>query len=179
MLTSTFSVNYSAFRLISSWPDNQARKCVLLLCRAITDISKSYWLHKHNVTRSLASRSEEEMYHFLICTSIMHILYSFPWVRHAVFQDKDTKLPYRPPRSVTGTFSLSSFFFLSFFFALHSLCVIGHLLFVKLYVLCFVWAWCVILCDMCICMLWLTVVPLPPDKNPFAVQINNNNNKRN
>jgi type IV secretory pathway component VirB8 len=36
-------------------------------------------------------------------------------------------------------------------------------------------AWCVILCDMCICVLCLTVVSLVPVKNPFAVQLNNNN----
>jgi type IV secretory pathway component VirB8 len=33
-----------------------------------------------------------------------------------------------------------------------------------------------VLCDMCICVLCLIVVPLPPGKNPFVVQINNNNN---
>jgi hypothetical protein len=31
------------------------------------------------------------------------------------------------------------------------------------------------LCDMCICVLYLIVVSLPPGKNSFAVQINNNN----
>jgi hypothetical protein len=31
-------------------------------------------------------------------------------------------------------------------------------------------------CEMCIFVLCLTVVPLPPGKNPFAVQLNNNNN---
>jgi hypothetical protein len=28
-----------------------------------------------------------------------------------------------------------------------------------------------------VCVLCLTVVPLPPAENPFAVKINNNNNK--
>jgi hypothetical protein len=32
----------------------------------------------------------------------------------------------------------------------------------------------VIVCVMCIFVLGLNVVPLPPDKNPFAVQLNNN-----
>jgi hypothetical protein len=44
-------------------------------------------------------------------------------------------------------------------------------------VLCFVWAWCVTLSDMCNCVLFLiilVVVPLPSGKNPFAVQLNNN-----
>jgi hypothetical protein len=36
--------------------------------------------------------------------------------------------------------------------------------------------WCVVLCDTCICVLCLIVVPLPPSKNPFAVQLNNNYN---
>jgi hypothetical protein len=42
---------------------------------------------------------------------------------------------------------------------------------------------CVVLCtlvsfDHCvICVVCLIVVPLPPDENPFAVKINNNNNK--
>jgi hypothetical protein len=41
--------------------------------------------------------------------------------------------------------------------------------------------WCVlfelgvILCDMCIFVLCLIVVPLPQGKTPFAVQLNNNN----
>jgi hypothetical protein len=35
----------------------------------------------------------------------------------------------------------------------------------------------VILCDVCICLLCLIVLPLPPGKNPFAVKINNNYNK--
>jgi hypothetical protein len=36
--------------------------------------------------------------------------------------------------------------------------------------------WCVILCDTSICTLCLIVVPLPPRKNPFAVEADNNNN---
>jgi hypothetical protein len=39
----------------------------------------------------------------------------------------------------------------------------------------FALAWCV-LYDMCICVLCLIVVPLPPGIKLFAVQINNNNN---
>jgi hypothetical protein len=35
--------------------------------------------------------------------------------------------------------------------------------------------WCVIWRDMCIFVSCLIVVTLPPAKNPFAVQINNNN----
>jgi hypothetical protein len=35
----------------------------------------------------------------------------------------------------------------------------------------------VLFCVKCvICLLYLIVVPLPPDKNPFAVKINNSNN---
>jgi hypothetical protein len=34
-----------------------------------------------------------------------------------------------------------------------------------------------ILYDMCIRVLCLIIVPLPPGKTPFAAQINNNNNK--
>jgi hypothetical protein len=37
---------------------------------------------------------------------------------------------------------------------------------------------CVILCDMGICVLCLIVVPLPQGKNPFAVQLHNNNKER-
>jgi hypothetical protein len=43
-------------------------------------------------------------------------------------------------------------------------------------VLFFVSVWCVILCDVFICAFCLIAVSLPPDKNPFAVLINNNNN---
>jgi hypothetical protein len=34
---------------------------------------------------------------------------------------------------------------------------------------------CVILCDVYFCLLCLIVVPLPPGKTPFGVQLNNNN----
>jgi hypothetical protein len=34
-------------------------------------------------------------------------------------------------------------------------------------------AWCVILCDMCSCVLCLNAVPLPPGKTPSAVQLSN------
>jgi hypothetical protein len=37
----------------------------------------------------------------------------------------------------------------------------------------------VILCDMCIHVLYLTVLSLPPGKNPLTVQLNNNNNNNN
>jgi hypothetical protein len=30
----------------------------------------------------------------------------------------------------------------------------------------------VILCDVCVCVLCLILVPLPPGENPFAVKIN-------
>jgi hypothetical protein len=36
-------------------------------------------------------------------------------------------------------------------------------------VLCFVWEWCVILCDICICVLCLIIVTPTPGENPFAV----------
>jgi hypothetical protein len=35
------------------------------------------------------------------------------------------------------------------------------------------------MCDMCICVLCLIVIPLPNDENLFAVQINNINNNNN
>jgi hypothetical protein len=38
--------------------------------------------------------------------------------------------------------------------------------------LCVFLTWCVILCDMCVCVLCLIATPLPPGKNPFAVQLN-------
>jgi hypothetical protein len=47
-------------------------------------------------------------------------------------------------------------------------------LLVYLFVLCYVSEWCAILCDMCICVLGLVVVALPPVKTPFAVQLRNN-----
>jgi hypothetical protein len=43
---------------------------------------------------------------------------------------------------------------------------------VYLCLLCFVWVWC----DICIFVLCLIVVPLPPGKNLIAIQLNNNNN---
>jgi hypothetical protein len=51
--------------------------------------------------------------------------------------------------------------------------------FVVCYVLCFVLARGVTLCDVCICEWCPIVVPLPQVKNRFTVKINNNNNKRN
>jgi hypothetical protein len=37
----------------------------------------------------------------------------------------------------------------------------------------------VILCGVYLSMLCLIIVPLPPDKNPFEVRLNNNNNNNN
>jgi hypothetical protein len=58
-----------------------------------------------------------------------------------------------------------------------------------IFILCRVFILCVVLCTvfrlidvlfcvMCVvCVLCLIVVPLPPGETPFAVKINNNNNK--
>jgi hypothetical protein len=54
----------------------------------------------------------------------------------------DISQPHRPPRPVTGNRFT--------FYVLHSLCVMCLLLFLLLCVMRFVWAWCVILCNMCI-----------------------------
>jgi hypothetical protein len=64
------------------------------------------------------------------------------------------------PKGPHGTCYTDSFTFLTF-----------------IAVFCFVWAWCVILFDVCICGLCVIVVPLPPGNAPFAVQTNNNKNK--
>jgi hypothetical protein len=53
---------------------------------------------------------------------------------------------------------------------------VGCLLYVLFCVLCFVDR-CVILCDCVITVLCLNVVPLALGENPYAVNINNNNNK--
>jgi hypothetical protein len=38
----------------------------------------------------------------------------------------------------------------------------------------------VLFCVICVFyVLYLTIVPLPPDKNPFAIQVNNKKNKSN
>jgi hypothetical protein len=49
------------------------------------------------------------------------------------------------------------------------MCVVCPILFVYHCVL--FWAWSVILCDMCICLLCLIILTLSPGKNPFAVLI--------
>jgi hypothetical protein len=76
----------------------------------------------------------------------------------------DISQAYRPPRPVTD---------IALLFVLYSLCVTCPLLFVYLCVLCFVWASCVILYDMCICVLCLTVVPLSPGKTDNSLTKNN------
>jgi hypothetical protein len=50
------------------------------------------------------------------------------------------------------------------------LCTMFRLIVVLFCVKCVVCVWCLV------CVLCLIVVPLPPDENPFAVKINNNNN---
>jgi hypothetical protein len=55
---------------------------------------------------------------------------------------------------------------------LYSLCVVSFIVCVALCVDLF--ERCVILCDVYFCVLCLIVVPLPPGKTPFAVQISNN-----
>jgi hypothetical protein len=61
---------------------------------------------------------------------------------------------YRPERSI--------------FFPRICICLFVYLTTIS--VPCFLWAWCVILCDMCICVSCLIVVPLQPVRTTLAVQ---------
>jgi hypothetical protein len=78
---------------------------------------------------------------------------------------------YRSPRPVTGIALL--------FFIVFTVCNVSFIV-VELCVLCFVWAWRVISCDVCIFVCCaLLLYHCHREKPPFAVQLNNNNNNNN